>query len=296
MKKSLIIFPLFKHNELANRINENGHYELGKLSFHEFPDEEILIKVDSNVKDRGVVLITSLDRPNTKILSLLFVAETLRSLGASKIILIAPYLAYMRQDKIFEPGQGLTSQYFAKLLSQYFDGLITIDPHLHRWHALSDIYDIPAHALHATDAIAHWIHTNTQTPILIGPDSESHQWVQAIAKKANAPYLILEKNRVGDKAVEILTPNLKPYRYCQPVLIDDIISTGTTLMKTLEQLATLKMLAPICIGVHAVFAGDAYQQLLAMGVKKIITCNTIPHVSNGIDLSHEIGNLLKSYH
>ena len=292
MKKNFIIFPLFDSNELANRINKNQHYDIGKLLIHEFPDEEMLIQIDSDVKDRCIILIASLDRPNKKIIPILFAAETLRALGASKIIFISPYLAYMRQDKVFEPGQGITSLYFAKFLSPYFDALITVDPHLHRWKALSDIYDMPTHVLHATDLIANWIQLNIENPILIGPDIESYQWVQAIAEKANAPYLILEKNRTGDKAVEISIPHLKSYRHSQPVLIDDIISTGMTLVETLKHLARLKMRASICIGVHAVFAGDAYQTLLGMGVEKIITCNTISHVSNGIDISSEIEHFL----
>ena len=141
MKQAPVLFPLFGHHDLATTIQEKCHYEMGEITRHEFPDEETVIKIDSNVNNRTVIFIASLERPNAKILPLLFAAKTARSLGASKIILIAPYLAYMRQDKVFEPGQGITSTYFAELISNYFDGLITIDPHLHRWHALSETYD-----------------------------------------------------------------------------------------------------------------------------------------------------------
>jgi ribose-phosphate pyrophosphokinase len=294
VKQQPIIFSLFGYDELANIIKNKCHYELGTIALHQFPDEETLIKIDSNVCDRTTIFIDSLDRPTTKILPLLFAVETARSLGASNIILIAPYLSYMRQDKVFQPGQGITSKYFAKLISRYVDGLITIDPHLHRWNKLSAIYEIPTHVLHATDKIAHWIHDNIKRPVLIGPDSESRQWVEGIAQKAKAPYLILEKRRKGDISVEISLTNLDQYRDFTPVLIDDIISTGVTMIETIKQLRFLKMASPICIGVHAVFAGDAYQTLLASGVDKIITCNTIHHVSNGIDISDEITNILSA--
>lgn len=104
---------------------------------------------------------------------LIFAAKTARELKAKKITLIAPYLAYMRQDKQFHQGQGITSKYFAALISHYFDNLITIDPHLHRWHSLNDIYSIPTHVLHANDAIASWIIQHVTNPVLIGPDIES---------------------------------------------------------------------------------------------------------------------------
>lgn len=137
MKQSPIIFSLFGSNELTNVIQKKCHYELGSLTTHPYPDEETVIKIDSNVANRIVIFNANLNRPNSKLLPLLFAAETARSLGALKVVLIAPYLTYMRQDKVFEPGQGITSAYFAKLISHYFDALITIDPHLHRWHALS---------------------------------------------------------------------------------------------------------------------------------------------------------------
>lgn len=288
MKQPPIICPLFGYDKLATIIQKRCHYDLGKITLHQFPDEETLIKIDFNAQERTIIFITSLDSPNTKILPLLFAAETVRSLGASKIILITPYLAYMRQDKMFEPGQSITSKYFAKLISRYFDGLITIDPHLHRWHTLNAIYDVPTQVLHATNNIAHWIHNNIKKPILIGPDAESLQWVQDIAQKAKAPYLILEKIRKGDSNVDVSIPDIEQYRDFTPVLIDDIISTGMTMIDTIKHLKALKMTSPICIGVHAVFAGDAYQMLLASGVEKIITCNTIQHISNGIDISNEI--------
>lgn len=287
-KQSPVIFPLFGYDELARTIYQTLDYELGKMTQHQFPDEETVITIHSDVAGREVIFITSLDKPNEKLLPLIFAVETARELGASKITLVAPYLAYMRQDKQFESGQGITSKYFAKFLSSYFDCLITIDPHLHRWHDLNDIYSISTMVLHATKAIAAWIHSNIKNPLLIGPDAESVQWVQDIAKKSNSPFLILEKIRKGDRNIEVSIPNIEQYRQCTPVLIDDIIATGMTMLGTINHLAELNMKAPICIGVHAVFAGNTYQTLLAARVDKIISCNTIVHVSNGIDISGEL--------
>lgn len=133
MPRSPIIFSLFGCEKLADIIIKKSGFLAGKITAHQFPDEESLIKLETDVNDRTVIFLANLNRPNGKILPLLFAAETARELGASKVVLIAPYLPYMRQDKIFKAGEGITSKYFAKLLSGYFDGLITIDPHLHRW-------------------------------------------------------------------------------------------------------------------------------------------------------------------
>lgn len=294
MNQTPIIFSLFGNDNLTDLLQKKLDYELGKISIHQFPDEECVIEIESNIAGRDIIFVTSLDRPNHKCLSLFFAAETARTLGARQIMLIAPYLAYMRQDKRFKKTQGITSQYFAKLISTYFDSLITIDPHLHRWHSLNDIYTIPAKVIHATDNIAQWIKKNVSNAVLIGPDAESLQWVEEIAKKSNAPFLILEKTRKGDRDIEVAISDIELYRESIPILIDDIISTGMTMIETVRHLQTLSMNSPICIGVHAVFAGNAYRELIASGVKEVVTCNTIQHESNRIDISDGIFHVLKT--
>ena len=235
-KKSVpILFSLFGSESLADAIHQGQGYELGQIILHQFPDEETVIKIDSVVQDKDVIFIANLAHPNNKLLSLLFAAETARELGAKKVGLIAPYLPYMRQDKRFHPEEGITSKYFARLLSTYFDGLVTVDPHLHRWHGLNDIYTIPTHVLHATDSIAEWIKTNVPDAVLIGPDAESLQWVAGLAKVVGAPFLVLEKIRTGDNEVDVSNPEVDAYRHHTPVLVDDIISTAMTMIETVKK-------------------------------------------------------------
>ena len=121
--------------------------------------------------------------------------------------------------------------------------------------------------------------------MLIGPDGESEQWVADVASRVNAPYLILEKVRSGDRSVRVSIPQLEGYRTCVPVLIDDIISTGHTLVATIEHLAATAMPAPVCVAVHGVFADDAIDVLRKAGAEEVVTCNTIAHESNAIDVS-----------
>lgn len=289
-----LIFNLFGNHLLVENISKQLDFKIGNVTIRNFPDQETYLKINDTVHNSDIIIVDSLDRPNEKILPLLFLAETIRELGAKRIGLVAPYLAYMRQDKRFNTGEAITSQYFSKLISQYFDWLLTVDPHLHRYHDLGEIYTIKTLVIQAASQISNWIIQNVKMPLLIGPDMESEQWVSEIAKASNAPYVILKKTRRGDQDVTVVLPEIKKYENYQPVLIDDIISTGHTMLETIKQLNKAKMPAPICIGVHAVFAGNAYDQLQNSGVKKIVTCNTINHVSNGIDLSAIISEIIKT--
>lgn len=292
MNQSPIVFSLFGNEALTKSICENMGYKIGSINIHTFPDEETGIKITTPVKDKDVIFVANLVHPNSKILPLIFAAETARALGAQKITLIAPYLPYMRQDIQFHPGESITSQYFSKLISHYFDKLITVDPHLHRVHALSEIYSIPAIALHATDCIGEWIKTNVPNGILIGPDEESSQWVSQIAHSINKPFIILEKMRYDDHHVTVSAPNIDKYQSYSPILVDDIISTAVTMIETIHHLKVLNMKPPICIGVHALFSGQAYEALLLSGAQQVVSCNTIDHVSNQINIANLIATAL----
>jgi ribose-phosphate pyrophosphokinase len=198
--------------------------------------------------------------------------------------LVAPYLAYMRQDKAFRPGEAVTSDSFARLISSLFDGLATVDPHLHRRAALSELYSIPAAAVQAAPALADWITAEVPRPLLIGPDSESAQWVQAIAERISAPWTVMEKTRRGDYDVSVELPDLSGHAICTPVLIDDIASSGRTMIAAANLLAARGLARPVCAVVHPLFAGDAFARIQAVAAR-VVSCDSVPHPSNAIPLA-----------
>lgn len=291
MKK--IVFALPGNELLAKKIIDGIKGEKADFELHQFPDEETYLRVLSNVRGREIIIVCTLHQPDTKLLPLLFLCSLLRDLKVRSICLVAPYLSYMRQDKQFNPGEAVTSQYFSKLLSSIADRLITVDPHLHRRVSMKEIYSIPCEVLHAAGLISEWIKNNFPDAILIGPDSESEQWVSEVAKNAGVPFLVLQKIRHGDHDVEVSVPQTEKYKNHTPVLVDDIISTAQTMIETVKHLKKSGMKAPVCIGVHAVFAGNAYTNLKQSGVTRVVTCNTIEHESNEIDISRLLSSAIQ---
>jgi ribose-phosphate pyrophosphokinase len=176
---------------------------LGKLNIRHFPDGETYINMESNVLGAEIIIVASIHQPDDKFLHLYFLCKTLKELGAYSVKLVAPYLAYIRQDKRFKSGVCIYSDLFAHLLSTFIDELITIDPHLHRHHAMEEIYSIPAKAIHAAPLIGEWIKNNIPDAVLVGPDQESEQWVSAVSKDSEKPFIVLKKIRKGDKDVTI---------------------------------------------------------------------------------------------
>jgi ribose-phosphate pyrophosphokinase len=258
--------------------------ELGEVEMHAFPDGETHLRLATDPAGRAVAIVCTLDRPNEKILPLLFAAATARELGAGSIGLVAPYLAYMRQDRRFLPGEAVTSRLFARLLCGAFDWLTTIDPHLHRYAALDEIYTIPNRVLHAAPLISRWISTQVERPLIIGPDRESEQWVSAVAKEAGAPYAVLDKVRRGDREVEISDRHLADLAGRTPVLVDDIISSGRTMIEAVRLIAARSAAPPVCLAVHGLFADDS-DVLLAQAGARVVTCNSIAHLTNAIDVA-----------
>lgn len=284
-----VVFGFPGHARLAGAIARDTKGEPGTLLLHRFPDGEMYVRLDTAVAGRDAVFVCTLDRPDAKVLPLLFAVDAARDLGAMRVGIVAPYLAYLRQDTRFKPGEAITSATFAKVVSAAADWIVTVDPHLHRYHALGDVYSIPDRVVHAAPFIAAWIAANVSKPLLVGPDSESEQWVAQVAAGANAPYVVLEKTRHGDTDVEVSIPQIEQHWQRTPVLIDDIVATARTMIAAVGHLRGRRAPAPVCIAVHALFARRAYEDLAAAGPVRVVTCNTVPHVSNTIDLDPAIG-------
>jgi len=289
---NVLLFTLPGNEEMAFKIAKLLGCEIGSVVIRHFPDGETYVDVESNVSGAEIIVVASLHQPDDKFLPLYFLCKTVKELGAYSVKLLAPYLAYMRQDKRFKAGECISSDLFARLLSTFIDELITIDPHLHRHHSRGDIYSIPAKVLHASYLISEWIKNNVPDAVLIGPDEESEQWVSAVAKEAERPFIVLRKIRRGDKDVSIEVPDVSAWKDHTPVLVDDIISTARTMIETIGHLKKAGYKSPLCIGVHAMFAGDSYEELVKTGAK-VVTCNTIQHSSNAIDIAELVAKTLK---
>ena len=133
--------------------------------------------------------------PERSLLMTIFAAETAKDLGAKKVILAAPYLAYMRQDKRFNPGEAISSRIMAKLLNNSVDKVITIDTHLHRYRSMKEVFTIAASNLTANSIIADFVKKKYNNSVILGPDWESYQWAEAIAKRIGVESTVLEKTR-----------------------------------------------------------------------------------------------------
>jgi len=290
-----VILALPGNEIFAQGLVEAGAGELGAIETRQFPDGESYVRILSDVAGRAVALVSTLARPDESFLRLLFLADAARSHGATGITLIAPYLAYMRQDRRFKFGEAVTSKTFARLISSSFDRLVTVDPHLHRYPALSSVYDIPSLTLHAAPLLADWIAASIDRPLLIGPDEESEQWVSAIAARIGAPHAVLRKVRHGDRDVEVEIPDLSPWKGLQPVLVDDIASSGNTLIEAARKLPLQGFSQPDVVIVHGIFAGDSYARLAPL-CKRIVSTDSVRHSSNGIGLAPLIAEALAASH
>jgi len=283
-----LILPLPGNEELADSLVELLPAERGQYLLREFPDRESYVRIDSPVAGRDVVLVATLDRPNDKLVPLYLVASTLSSLQARHLVLVAPYLPYMRQDKVFHPGESLSSTYIAHWISGFVDGLVTVEPHLHRITRLDDIYSIPCECAQVSQMIAHWIDEHVSRPMIVGPDAESRQWSDAVARNLQCPGIVLHKVRSGDHQVEISIPDLPADTDRTPVLVDDIVSTGQTMAAAIRRLRSAGFPQPVCIGVHALFDQATVDMLLSAGAERVVSCNTIHHSSNAIDLGRSV--------
>jgi ribose-phosphate pyrophosphokinase len=281
----MLIVALPGGARMACSLAQSLHCDWTELAVHTFPDGETSVRVDAPVHGRCVVLAGSLHHADGKTLPLLFAADAARELGASQVGLAAPYLAYMRQDRRFHAGDAITSRSYARLLSTSLDFLVTVDPHLHRWHSLEELYPIRTRVVPSAPAIAGWLREHVPSALVIGPDEESAQWVSDVAARLGAPWTVMAKTRHGDRDVSLTLKEKGPWPGRTPVLLDDIVSTGNTLLSAVDALKHADLPAPLCIAVHPLFEEDSLWRLLAAGVTRVVSCGTVPHASNAIGMA-----------
>lgn len=260
---------------------------------HRFPDGESLIRLPIALPEH-VIICRSLNQPNDKLIELLLFARTARELGAKRITLVAPYLCYMRQDIANRPGEAVSQRIVGQMLAELFDDVISVDPHLHRISRLDQAIPIAnALSLSAGAVIGEFLRNRFDKAILLGPDSESEQWVSEIARAIGFNYAVANKIRRGDRQVEITLPGLD-FNGQDVVIIDDMASTGRTMARTVDLLRKAGAGAIYAAVTHPLFCGDAEALIRAAGTKEIWSTDSIEHTTSRIPLDALLSSAIES--
>lgn len=266
-----------------------------QIERHRFPDGELKLRLPQGLE--GFVWIyRSLDQPNEKLIELMLSAQSLRAHGVQQLGLVCPYLAYMRQDIEFQPGEVVSQRIVGQFLAQLFDAVITVDPHLHRIATLQEAVDVKYPVvLSGAPLLGQWIAQKRPGAFLLGPDGESAQWVAQAAQPFGLDHAACTKERHGDRQVDIVLPPVS-LKGRDVVLLDDVASSGHTLAGACR-LALKAGATRVDVAVtHGLFAMDALDVIRAAGVGDIWSTDCIPHATNVIAMTPALAQAIRNLH
>jgi ribose-phosphate pyrophosphokinase len=268
---------------LAQRLAAALGWPLALVDLHTFPDGETRLRLPPQLP-ADVVLLRGLQQPNGKLAPLLLAAAGARELGATRLTLVSPYLAYMRQDMAFSPGEVVSQRHLGRLLAAHFDGVVTVDPHLHRVATMDEV--VPGRrgvALTAAPLLGAHVAQQVPGALLLAPDEEAGQWVRAAAAAHGLDHAVCLKQRHGDREVDVALPD-HPVAGRAVVLMDDVASTGRTLAAAARGALAHGALSVDVVVTHALFIGDALEQVHAAGVRRVWSSDCVPHPSNAVSI------------
>jgi ribose-phosphate pyrophosphokinase len=270
------------------------------LSADFFPDGEIKIRFQEILKGKTVFLAQSLHpSPNDSLVELVFALSTAKELGARKIIAVVPYFAYARQDFRFNPSEGVSNKLVARMIEQAgADGFITVTTHLHRISSLKQIFrKIRSENVLLSKEIADYAKNKKlhgKNLLVVGPDGESAQLVKAIAKNLGAGhYVFLKKRLSGTRIKSFETPGLS-CKGKSVLLVDDIASTGNTLISVAGILKRHGAKKVDCAVVH-LLDEEGGKKILKNGLDSIACSNTLQNKFSKIDASPALAKALKKF-
>ncbi len=280
------------HGHLGKPIAKNLKASHSALIVGKFPDDEMSVRFNCPLEGRIIALVQSFyGSISDCILEVILAAKTARELGAKKIVLVALYFPYMRQDKRFHSGESISQNIIAGLIDRYFDAVLVLDPHLHRKGKLSDLFRINAQKLTANSLMADYIEEHIKNPVIIGPDEESFKWARAVAEMIGAESRILKKKRHSSYHVEVRLNKKIDLSNKNAVIVDDIVSTGHTILETAKILRKLGAKKICCICVHGIFVNGALKKLKKANIE-VVSTNSIPNKMSKIDVSGVVSESL----
>ena len=266
-----------------------------EIGVHAFPDGEIRVTVGP--ASTTTIIYASLDRPNDKLIALMFAAEALRRGGAERLVLVAPYLCYMRQDAAFHEGEAISQKVTGLLLARCVDRVVTVDAHLHRTPDIATVFPgIQSDNLSAMPAISETLRKTglDAATAIVGPDAESLPWVSNLAGRLHLSHIVARKVRRGDRSVAVEFQDRTRIAGRPALIVDDIVSSGGTIIACAKALTAGGATVIDAVVTHALFSAEICKEMIASGIRSIRSTHSVPHFTNAIPLDGLFADALKN--
>ena len=274
--------------KVANDLSSSLKLSLAKIESNRFPDDELYVRILDDISDKHVLIVQS-TYPDPNIIELFLLQEAAKEAGVKEVTVVIPYFGYARQDTKFKDGEPISAKAIAHLISLNADRIITVDPH--KEHIL-DFFDVPAFSCSAVSAIAKYL-GKKNIDLVLAPDKGALNRSKNTSKIMNCDFDYLEKTRIDGKTIQIKTKNLE-VRNKNVAIIDDIVSTGGTMAKSIKELRKQGAKKVYVACTHGLFAGEAVKKLTSAGCDEIISTDTIESRFSKVKVSPCISYLLRS--
>ncbi|MDK2790462.1 MAG: ribose-phosphate pyrophosphokinae [Methanothermococcus sp.] len=285
----MIIVTGSNSQDLAYRVAKLSNSKLMRVESKKFPDGEIYVRIHGDVKGEDAVLIQTQSSQNDAIIETILLCEALRDEGAESITVVAPYLAYARQDKKFNSGEPISIKALAKLYSTVCDRFITINPHeVH----IEKFFSIPFIYGDAVGKLAEYFKDKLDNPIILSPDRGAIELAKRASEVLSCEYDYLEKTRISPTEIKIAPKNLD-VNGRDVLIVDDIISTGGTMATAIGMLKELGAKKVMASCVHPVLIGDALNKLYMGGADEVVGTDTYLSEVSKVSVDTVIADLLK---
>ncbi len=270
---SLIVIAGSASPKLAVKVAKQLKCPLVKPELKCSPHGETYVRIDAKLKGRHAIVVQSTPYPqNDNLMELFFLLYAAKDSGARRVTAVVPYLAYARQSRRYKLGEAISAQTICKLIGHRADELFVVD--VHDVEIMKDFL-IPARDLSAASLLGQYFSSlNLKSPLILGPDKKAFECASSAAAELGAEADYLTKKRITPTEVITQTKSLDVAGR-DVVVIDDIISTGGTIIeatKSLKQSCARRIYAACT---HAVLVGNTLQKLTAAGVTNVVATDTI---------------------
>jgi ribose-phosphate pyrophosphokinase len=273
-------------SDLCDKLAKTMDYRKAEMERKRFPDGELYLRIKDHIKGNKVIVVAN-TRRDEDLVETILTSEAARGSDPSRLITLIPYFGYARQHKRYLEGEPISSKAVGMSFIQYFDMAAVVD--IHDESAMEPFHGKLVN-IHITDSIADYF-SGKAIDFVISPDDGGMERASIIAKKLRAKTFYFEKKRIDPRTVEMEAPNID-IRGKNILIVDDIISTGGTIIKAVQKLREMSANRIYATAVHGLFVNGSGEKIKGM-VEELAVTNTVHSDYSRIDISVEVSKHLR---